>query len=407
MSIPRLSFDPARLLTIYFRIERDGSRLLVFKNPDGTDYDVTTSEWEFFIKHKSDSTNKVMSLTIGDGLTFVDTNKIQIDFTAENTNVREKEYFYELLNTTTNETWLNGAACAHDGKFDDKSSENTVTIALLGNEIILTVVTGGSSAPSGPVDWDQIILDSVVSTVNIGGITIGYDTDGKSLKEFVEDLIAPYIDPAFTSFGITGQALTVEVGTTISGNKTVTWAIAIGSGTVATIDIMDDTSETVILANTPNDGSQVVNFPAVQLNADGAQRAYKGKLHDTDVVQDIDSNPVTITARYLRFYGPASSEPSNSAQVRALPSSAFQTANANTFTLNTGTVEKDFYVALAPGRTIATAIDLSALNATVVFTLIGTINVLDAGGTNRSYNLYGNSVAIPYSTNHQFQITTA
>lgn len=152
MSAPKFSFDKSRKIKIHFRINRNAERLIVFKNEDGTDYDITGSEWEFFIKHKPESEEKVISLTIGEGLAFVDTNKLKVTLTAAITDIREKQYYWETYNITEEETWLDGAAIAHDGEFDDFTSENEFTIALDGGSIIVTVMQSGIST----VDWDDV-----------------------------------------------------------------------------------------------------------------------------------------------------------------------------------------------------------------------------------------------------------
>src|SRR5690606_4648216 len=170
--------------------------------------------------------------------------------------------------------------------------------------------------------------------------------------------------------------------TTISGSKPYVWVLNQNSGVVSLIDIYDVTAGVTLVSNTPNDGTQSAIVIANQLNSNGATHQYKGIAHDSVGGSDIDSAIFTITARFLRFFGPSASTPSNSAAVRALPSSAFHNG-ATTFTLNTGTVEKKFLVALPPGVTITSVVDLDALNAVITseYVLLGTINVTDAGAT--------------------------
>ena len=90
-----------------------------------------------------------------------------------------------------------------------------------------------------------------------------------------------------------------------------------------------------------------------------------------------------------------------------MASSTFHTG-ATTFTFNTGTVQTKFVVALPPSVTISGVIDTSALNVDITdeWILTGTLNVLDAGSTNRSYNIYEMNVGVPYATSHAFSITT-
>lgn len=366
--------------------------------------------------------------------------------------------------------WLNGIFRINEGLYDDPGSTEQLLITTEGNPV--TLLIGGNDQITiiiGQIQHLTELIENLSNVVNQhgqdindleqqvqtnkqdieelqseveslqqkiddiegGGATDKFAddftvqlSDGKSFGRFTNGDVVPakgktaievillaaieYINPVFTSFSITGQATTVEVGTTISGNKTFVWVIVANSGTVNLIDIYDVTAGAALLENTANDGSQVVTVTSNKLDANGATQQYRGILHDEGQAQDINSAIFTITARFYRFFGPASTSPANSAAVRALPSSAFHTGAA-TFTLNTGTSQTKFVVALPPGVTIASVVDLDALNANITsqYVLTGTLNVQDAGGTNRSYNIYEMNIGAPYATNHRHQITTS
>lgn len=231
---------------------------------------------------------------------------------------------------------------------------------------------------------------------------------GLTPKQAILDAAIDYINPVFNSFSVSGQATTIEVGTTLSGAKTFTWNISPNSGVVPTINIYNFSNSSTLLAGTANDGSQSQAITTVQLNSNGATQSWRGIGNNTTPVGTFDSSLFTVTARFYRFFGASAITPSNSTEVRALSSSAFQTSSASTFILNTGTVETIFIVALPPSVAISNVIDIDALNANITseYALLGTINVQDAGGTNRVYNLYRMTLGAPYASNHQHQITT-
>lgn len=117
----------------------------------------------------------------------------------------------------------------------------------------------------------------------------------------------------------------------------------------------------------------------------------------------------TISFFYLIFYGPASTTPTTSAQVRALPFRSF-TTTTNPFTFGTGVVSSIFTVALptpVPTRdTIKFWTDDDALGANVVNTN-NPFSVADAFGTLVTYNVYTAVYATPFTpTQHIFRITT-
>jgi hypothetical protein len=113
----------------------------------------------------------------------------------------------------------------------------------------------------------------------------------------------------------------------------------------------------------------------------------------------------TVSFGYLIFYGPSSSAPTTSANARALPSRLFTTGN-NVFTLNTGSTEVNFTVAIPSTESISEVIDLDALNANITSQYVNNaFNVDDAGGTAVSYNVYTMTQATAYSSNHRHQVT--
>lgn len=266
--------------------------------------------------------------------------------------------------------------------------------------------------------WYDLIPASTAFSSNVtfvlsSGKSFGKYTNGQTAPwagltavQAMQDAAIEYISPAFSAFSITGQSTTVEVGTTLSGSKTFTWTIAANSGVVPTIDIYNITTSSTLVSGTLNDGTQAATITTVQLNSNGATQSWRGIGNNTSPVGTFNSSAFTVTGRFYDFYGPTATSPTNSATVRALPSSAFYTGST-TFTLNTGSTLIKFVVALPPGITITSVIDLDALSANITseYVLTGTINVLDAGGTNRPYNIYEMDIAIPYSSSHRHSIT--
>lgn len=275
-------------------------------------------------------------------------------------------------------------------------SLTSLRVAAMLDSIVVSM--SGSYTPQG------------TTLATVGGITSGTNlgTSPIALQDLLDDIFYPYVNPVFTSFSITGQSTTVEVGTTLSGSKTFTWGVTANSGVVSTIDLYNVTTAATLLAGTANDGTQAQTITTVQLNSNGATQVWRGIGHDTGTSpSDFNSSTFTVTSRFYRFYG-ADALPTNSATVRALPSSVFHTG-ATTFTFESGTSLSSFIVALPPSVTISSVSDLDALGAdlTAQFVLTGTVNVLDAGSTNRAYNIYQYLADAPYNESHTIQVITA
>lgn len=241
------------------------------------------------------------------------------------------------------------------------------------------------------------------TTVTVGGLPAGSNIAGLSLTNIIQSIVAA---PSFTSFLISGQATTVEVGTLIpAGNKTFLWSINLGTVVVPTIDIFNNTTSTTILAGTPNDGTQIISLPALSFLSTGQTQSYKGIGNNTNPVSTFNSSNFVITSFYLEFYGPTSINSTTSALVRALPNNRF-TNGGTSFSMNTGTTEKIFEICIPATKTLVSVFDVTVgFFITASFVLI-TFNVNDAGGTPVSYNIYRLTNAVVYASNHVFNIVT-
>lgn len=149
--IPKASFDPSRIVNLYFRVARNGSQVIVFKKSDGTPYEINAINFKFFIKQTPQAANSVMVLEEGTGLAIVDDSTLVISVNEDDTNLRAKAYYYELLNETEGKTWLSGKAFFHEGEFDDKEEDDVqVTVKTQGTPITLIIQSGTSGGSSGP-----------------------------------------------------------------------------------------------------------------------------------------------------------------------------------------------------------------------------------------------------------------
>ena len=224
---------------------------------------------------------------------------------------------------------------------------------------------------------------------------------GTSIRKFC---IPPYASPAFTAFSIAGQATTIEVGTVITTAKVFNWATSNSFNVqVNSIDIRDVTLASLIATGLANDGTEPIVIAPIVNNLP-MTHSWRAEGVDTQANAFISSN-FTITSSYYEFYGPTAANSTNSAQVRALPNNRPASAGTS-FSMQTGTVEKIFEIAIPATKTLVSVFDATAgFFITGTFTLT-TFNVNDAGGNPIAYNIYRLSNAIPYAVDHTFNIIT-
>jgi len=129
------------------------------------------------------------------------------------------------------------------------------------------------------------------------------------------------------------------------------------------------------------------------------------RVQVTDSYQTTTSSTSLVNLLNIIFYGPTSSIPTTSGDVRLFTNRIF-TDGSNPFTLNTGSVYNNFVVAIPSTLELSEVLDIDALSANITDSYIkNTFGVLDFIGTNVSYDVYTMTNAIAYTSNHRHQVT--
>jgi hypothetical protein len=147
--------DPSRELTLYFRINRDGSIIFSFLDLNGDA--LSLSPFTFVVNfklRKSDSSNFLqISPTISGSNATLTVTK------AQSAAFREQTYFWEMVRTKggLEKNWITGDAIFHQGKFDGVTNSGQIFINSFDDMVQITVnETGGSDAGSWIMkgSWD-------------------------------------------------------------------------------------------------------------------------------------------------------------------------------------------------------------------------------------------------------------
>lgn len=136
-----ISFDPARKLTLYFRVARDGSKTFSFVDANGTAKDVSGYSFAFSFKYRASDSSNVFSIANGD-LTRPSTDKITIPVSSTLTNVAPQEYYWQMdvtLPDTKVHTWLTGSAKFHNGEFDGVTESSTIIVDESGSAVTIAI----------------------------------------------------------------------------------------------------------------------------------------------------------------------------------------------------------------------------------------------------------------------------
>lgn len=196
--------------------------------------DTTSSGWVLPYVGVVVSTGATSISTANNGLTD-NGGIVQLGGTlCQNTNIDVSTYSLSICN-------LSGKTTQNNAIFIDSATG--------------TLVTGVTTAGCG------LYSSNSPATCTVGGITAGATLTGQTLEYLLQEILAPYIEPTFSSFAVNITPQPIEVGTAVSGTKTFTWGTTT-SGNVASnsIGILNVTSGTTIATGLSNDGTEALGI---------------------------------------------------------------------------------------------------------------------------------------------------
>lgn len=164
----------------------------------------------------------------------------------------------------------------------------------------------------------------------IGGISSGSTFDGQSMQQMWDAILYPYQSPAFTSFLMSGQATSIEVGVTISGTRTFTWSTSNSSNVSANSILIRDLTNNVDLAtNLVNDGSESIALPTSIQKTTQASHQWRIIGTNTNSVNFLAT--FTVSWFWRRYFGTSENSSLNESEIKALASSALASGFGGTF----------------------------------------------------------------------------
>lgn len=159
------------------------------------------------------------------------------------------------------------------------------------------------------------------STVEVQDFPVGTNILGLTYDELFQNIYAPYVSPLFTSFIISGQVQTLEVGETLSGSKLFAWAFSNPSNITAnSMAILDVTSGVTLASSISIVSPYSVNIGTVQ-QIIPASYSWRGQATNTQSVI-LNSSNFTVNWYWRKYWGTSLSTTLNESQIEALTSSA-------------------------------------------------------------------------------------
>jgi hypothetical protein len=272
-----------------------------------------------------------------------------------------------------------------------------------------------STSTTTPGTYTHTLTDTSFNTQPFNYRYIVTDTATASITATRDITPSAYVAPTMT-LTVAGSSVSSpetnsirekgNIGSNITGSITRNSANVALSGFVIQFQVDSGAWTDIAGTETSISGSSytistVPHYPSAHTGA--STISYRIKVTDAYTISY--SSTSTITFKNLIFYGPSSSAPTNSNQVRSLPSRIFIDGE-NPFILNTGTTNTKFTVAIPTTLSITQVLDLdsSSANLTTVY-VNNPFTVNDFAGTAVNYKVYTLSTSIPYTPNHRHQVS--
>jgi hypothetical protein len=235
---------------------------------------------------------------------------------------------------------------AYDADFNQRMEGYVVSYNPNTGQIIISV---DDTNGSGTYDsWDVSLQASGVgagtyagaspTTTTVGGLVSGSAITGMTYDALFEAILVPFQSPTFSSFSMSGQSTSVEVGTTISGSKTFTWGTT-NSGNVTTnsVVIKDFTNTTDLATGLANDGTEAgIAITSVTKTAIGSH-VWRIQATDTNPAGSATFNrDFTVSWLWRRYYGPSANATLTEAQIEALTTTGLSSGITGTYSFGTG-----------------------------------------------------------------------
>ena len=205
------------------------------------------------------------------------------------------------------------------------------------------------------------------STVAIGGLPLGYTSDGISIVELIDNMLHPYKAPSI-SLSMTPSNTLYELGATIS-SLTLKATITQGSNDITSLVFLKDGSPLPSTSNTTLTQSNIRN-----------NVTYSAYVSDN--INRINSNSINIKFINPIYIGSLSEV--NSTNIKAMTKKIVNVGSQSyTYTIN----NKKMCIAFPSGWTLRNIIDPNGFDITQSFTK-ETVNIYCLDGNNKPYTVY-------------------
>lgn len=155
------------------------------------------------------------------------------------------------------------------------------------------------------------------TTIAVGGLAAGSPIAGQTFTQILETMLTPFQAPSFAGFSI-AQSTPLEVGATISGNKSFSYSFAQSANVAAnSVNIVDVTNSTTLASGLGVGASPVsANVGSIQKTSP-ASHQWRATAANTQSAT-FNSLNATVTWLWRLYYGTSNSSTLTESGIEAL-----------------------------------------------------------------------------------------
>ena len=229
---------------------------------------------------------------------------------------------------------------------------------------------------------------------DVGGIEAGETFYDVPLEDMWEKLLYPYVQPSFTSFYLSGQSNSLEVGDSITGgSREFIWSTTY-SDNINPDEIIIKENGTIIANALSNDGTEFIDIGTdiQKLSAD----THIFSIESTNTDTSVSARNFTITWRWSNYYGISLNESLTTTDITNLSNNNLISSYVGTYSFAETGYKYICYPVVFGQYNSAKDVDTGfaiAMNDPVI------VNVLNSKGIYEDYYVYRTTYVINSSIN--------
>lgn len=269
-----------------------------------------------------------------------------------------------------------------------------------------TAVSGGAIVPTDTIQSgiqkleykvnnisvpDATFTNNTPTPITIGGIPAGTTFSNDTMTDMFNQLLYPYQYPAFSSFSISGQTTTLEVGATSNANPTFSWVISNSSNVhTSSLTIVDSTAAETLASNISIVSPTSITHSGITKLSEGIETY---TISATNTKNSSFTSTFTLYWKWALYYGESTSSTPSESLVEGLRVKTLTSSYSSTYSFNALTSGYKWLCYPSSFGTATTFKDI-ATNLGVPFESPIQVSVTNNFGRSTTYNCHRSTNAL-------------